>query len=227
VNDGFVVEEGQGAVTGGPLAGSRSGGPAAAGKLSNRSRGLSTERSRVTQLLRNWSKGDPGARDALVPIVYDTLRRLAQSYLAGERNAATLQPTALVHEAYLRLVEQRTPGWESRAHFYAVAAQLIRQVLVDHARRRLAAKRGAGAVRVDLTDIADLPAPGPSVDLLLLNDSLNELMLMDERKGRAIELRYFGGCTESEIGESLAISVATVRRNLRTAEAWLGARLNA
>jgi len=183
--------------------------------------------NRVTQLLKNWSQGDPDARDALVPVVYDTLHRLARSYLAGERNVATLQPTALVHEAYLRLVEQNTPGWEGRSHFYGVAAHLMRQVLVDHARRRLAAKRGAGAIRVDLTDIAHLPAPRPSADLLVLNDALDELSRLDPRKGQVVELRYFGGCTEPEIGDSLAISVATVRRDLRTAEAWLATQLGA
>jgi RNA polymerase sigma factor (TIGR02999 family) len=185
-----------------------------------------TSSNRVTQLLQAWSGGDQCARDELVPIVYDTLRRLARGYLSGERHAATLQPTALVHEAYMRLVEQQTPGWESRGHFYAVAAQLIRQVLVDHARRRLSAKRGAGAVRVDLTDISDLPAPGPAIDLLQLDDSLQALTQLDERKARAVELRYFGGCTEEEISRSLTISVATVRRDLRTAEAWLAVRLN-
>jgi len=181
--------------------------------------------SRVTQLLREWSGGDSQARDALVPIVYETLHRLAKGYLAGERQAATLQPTALVHEAYLRLVEQQMPGWENSGHFYGLAARLMRQVLVDHARRRLSAKRGANFIRVDLTDIAQLPAQGQSVDLLQLNEVLDELTGMDERKGRAIEMRYFAGCTEAEIAQSLAISVATVRRELRTAEAWLGARL--
>jgi RNA polymerase sigma-70 factor (ECF subfamily) len=188
---------------------------------------MSADSIRVTQLLQDWSKGDQRACEELIPIVYDTLRRLARGYLAGERKAATLQPTVLVHEAYLRLVEQRTPEWEGRGHFYAVAAQLIRQILVDHARRRLAAKRGAGAVRIDLTDIADFPAPGPPVELLQLNDSLDELFRLDERKARVIELRYFGGCTEEEIGRSMAISVATVRRDLRTAEAWLAAGLEA
>jgi RNA polymerase sigma factor (TIGR02999 family) len=187
---------------------------------------VNADTTHVTQLLRDWSRGNSSARDALVPIVYETLRRLAQSYLAGERNAATLQPTALVHEAYLRLVDQRTPGFESRGHFYGVAAHLMRQVLVDQARRRLSAKRGAGAIRVGLTDIADLPAPGPPLDLLRLDDALDELSRFDQRKAQVVELRYFGGCTEPEIGESLAISVATVRRDLRTAEAWLTARMN-
>jgi RNA polymerase sigma factor (TIGR02999 family) len=188
---------------------------------------VNRDRDRVTQLLRDWSQGDSDARDALLPIVYDTLRRLAQGYLSGERNAATLQPTALVHEAYLRLVAQRTPGWESRGHFYGVAAHLMRQVLVDQARRRVAAKRGAGAIRLDLTDIADLPAPGTPLDLLRLDDALEALTRLDQRKGQVVELRYFGGCTEPEISASLAISVATVRRDLRTAEAWLSARMNA
>ncbi|MGH9796039.1 MAG: ECF-type sigma factor [Candidatus Acidiferrales bacterium] len=182
--------------------------------------------ARVTQLLRDWHSGNPQARDALIPIVYDTLRRLAAGYLADERHAQTLQPTALVHEAYMRLVEQGTPEWESRGHFYGVAAHLMRQVLVDHARSQLAAKRGAGAVKVELTEVAHVPAARPPVDLLLLNDALDELARFDERKCRIVEFRYFGGCTEEETAQSLTLSVATVRRDLRTAEAWLATRLN-
>lgn len=181
--------------------------------------------ARVTQLLRQWGGGDLEAREALLPIVYDTLRRLARHYLADERHAGTLQPTALVHEAYLRLVDQRAPEWEGRSHFYGVAAHLMRQVLVDHARRRLSAKRGGDAVRIELTEIADLPAPAAVIDLLALDAALDELARVDDRKSRAVELRYFGGCSEAEIADALGISVATVRRDLRAAEAWLGVRL--
>jgi RNA polymerase sigma factor (TIGR02999 family) len=182
--------------------------------------------ARVTQLLRQWGDGDQRACDALVPIVYDTLRRLAERHLADERHAQTLQPTALVHEAYLRLVAQDTPDWESRAHFYGVAAHLMRQVLVDHARRRLSAKRGAGAVKLELKDVAEVPAPGQPVEIFALNEALDELARVDERKCRIIELRYFGGCTEEETARSMAVSIATVRRDLRTAEAWLAVKLN-
>src|SRR5262245_9564125 len=128
---------------------------------------------RVTELLRAWSGGDVQARDALVPIVYDTLLRLARHYLADERHANTLQPTALVHEAFVQLVDQGADGWSGRQHFFGVAAHLMRQVLVDHARRRLSAKRGSGAVRVTLTEIAELAAPSDGLDLLQLNDALD------------------------------------------------------
>jgi len=180
----------------------------------------------VTQLLRSWSSGDQQARDRLVPIVYATLHRLAEHYLYDERNAQTLSPTALVHEAYMRLVEQDAPEWNSRGHFFGVAAHLMRQVLVDHARQRLSAKRGGGAVKLDLEDVAT-PAFNPqSTDILALNEALDELATADDRKCKVVELRYFGGFTEDEIGESLSLSVATVRRDLRAAEAWLSARLN-
>jgi RNA polymerase sigma factor (TIGR02999 family) len=181
---------------------------------------------RVTRLLHAWVDGDLQAREELLPIVYDTLRRLAQHYLAGERHAHTLQPTALVHEAYVRLVEQGTPAWQSRSHFYGVAAHLMRQVLVDHARRRLSAKRGAGVVPVELDEAAHVAIGDQSAEILSLNDALDELATFDERKCRVVELRYFGGLTEEETAKSLALSVATVRRDLRTAEAWLAARLN-
>ena len=176
--------------------------------------------------MQAWAAGDENARDQLVPIIYGTLHRLAQHYLYDERNALTLQPTALVHEAYMRLVEQDAPDWNSRGHFFGVAAHLMRQVLVDHARQRMTAKRGGGAVKLDLDDVA-LPALIPqSADILALNEALNELGAADDRKCKVIELRYFGGFTEEETAQSLSTSVATVRRDLRAAEAWLSARLN-
>jgi RNA polymerase sigma factor (TIGR02999 family) len=181
---------------------------------------------RVTELLRQWGDGDQAARDALVSVVYDTLRRLAERYLADERFARTLQPTALVHEAYLRLVAQDGQDWQSRSHFYGVAARLMRQILVDHARGRLSAKRGAGALKLDLAAVATMAAAEQPFDIFPLNDALDELLRFDERKCRIVELRYFGGCTEAETAHAMSLSVATVRRDLRTAEAWLAAKLN-
>jgi RNA polymerase sigma-70 factor, ECF subfamily len=180
----------------------------------------------VTQLLQKWSKGDAQARDELVPIVYRTLHRLAEHYLANERHALTLQPTALVHEAYVRLVSQGLPDWSSRKHFYGVAAHLMRQVLVDHARRRLSDKRGAGAIRLELEDAAHVAAAdGSPLDILVVNDALDDLARVDERKSKAIELRYFGGCTVEETAQVLSVSIATVKRDLRLGEAWLVAHL--
>jgi len=186
------------------------------------------EAAGVTQLLRKWSEGDAGARDELVPIVYRTLHRLALHYLADERHALTLQPTALVHEAYVRLVDQSQPEWNSRDHFFGVAAHLMRQVLVDHARRRLSQKRGGGIVRLELEEAADVAAPERSrPEILAINEALEDLARVDPRKCKVIELRYFGGCTEEETARVLALSVATVRRDLRAGEAWLAAHLGA
>ena len=180
----------------------------------------------VTRLLRDWATGDENAREQLLPLVYDTLRRLAERYLADERFARTLQPTALVHEAYLRLVDQRNPDWESRSHFYGIAARLMRQILVDHARARLSAKRGGDAVIIQLDDGVDVARQGQSAaDLLGLNDALDALATRDPRKSRIVELRYFGGFTADETAKSIGISVATVRRELRLAEAFLWAQM--
>lgn len=180
----------------------------------------------VTRLLRKWSDGDAAAGDELVPVVYRTLHRLAQHYLAGERHAQTLPATALVHEAYVRLVDQSLPDWRSRDHFYGVAAHLMRQVLVDHARERLSQKRGGDVVRLELDHAADVAAPDRfQPEILALNGALDELARFDARKSKVIELRYFGGCTEQETARLLSLSVATVRRDLRAGEAWLAAHL--
>ena len=182
----------------------------------------------VTQLLHKWSQGDHEARDELVPTVYRTLHRLAEHYLADERHAATLQPTALVHEAYMRLVDQTPAEWSSRDHFYGVAAHIMRQVLVDHARRRLAQKRGGDAVRLELGEAENVAAPyGSRPEILAVNDALDDLARVDPRKSKVIELRYFGGCTEEETARVLTVSIATVRRDLRAGEAWLAAHLGA
>jgi len=180
----------------------------------------------VTRLLREWAEGNQQAREQVLPLVYDTLRRLARRYLQDERYAATLQPTALVHEAYMRLVGSDAQDWESRHHFYGVAARLMRQILVDHARTRLSARRGGGAVKVALDTALPIAAPGQGADILALNDALEALAGIDRRKTQIIDLRYFGGFTEEETARSLEISVATVRRQTRLAEAWLYAHLH-
>ncbi len=182
----------------------------------------------VTRLLRDWSGGDESALEELIPLIYGTLRRLAAARLSQEKNAATLQPTALVHEAYVRLARQTTPDWESRSQFYGIAVRLMRQVLVDHARQRQTEKRGGGVIKLELgeaLEIAARSADGP--DILTLNRALDELQTFDARKSRMIELRYFGGFTEDEIARLTEVSPATVRRDLRRAEAWLHARMSA
>jgi RNA polymerase sigma factor (TIGR02999 family) len=172
----------------------------------------------VTRLLAQWANGDERALDQLAPLVYSELRRLAASYLRKERGAQTLQPTVLVHEAYLRLVEQAHPEWESRSHFYGVAARLMRQILVDHARRRNSGKRAG--VNVPLEQAASFQTER-SRQLLALDIGLNALEKLDPRKSKVVELRYFGGLSMDEIAQALAISQVTVRRDLRMAEAWL------
>jgi RNA polymerase sigma factor (TIGR02999 family) len=174
----------------------------------------------VTQLLIEWKSGKKEALDSLVPLVYGELRRLADHYLRDERAAATLQPTVLVHEAYLRLVAQNLPDWESRAHFFGVAAHLMRQILVDHARRRRSAKRGSGAEKISIEEaISFSPAAGP--DMEQLDDALTALAAFDDRKAKVIELRFFGGFSLEEVAQALGISIATVVREQRMAEAWL------
>jgi RNA polymerase sigma-70 factor, ECF subfamily len=188
---------------------------------------MTIDTAHITQLLRDWGNGKSQARDELIPIVYATLHRLAEHYLLGERQARTLQPTALVHEAYLRLVDDKRAQWNSREHFYGVAAHVMRQVLVDHARRRLSQKRGGGALTVELDAAGEVAAPAAPFDILALNDALEELARVDPRKCQVIELRYFGGCTEDEAARTMSLSPATVRRDMRAAEAWLSARLHA
>lgn len=173
----------------------------------------------VTNLLLDWGNGDSSALERLTPIIYDDLLRLAKARLSREYGAWTIEPTALVHESYLRLADQTRLQAENRAHFYAIAANLMRRVLIDHARKRRADKRGAG-VRITLKtgmDIAQEQAP----DSLVLDEALRKLAEFDERKSRAVELKFYGGMTSEEIGLVLGISVATVGRELRLAEAWL------
>ena len=175
---------------------------------------------RVSELLVNWGHGDRDAREALIPLVYDELRRVARRYLRRERPDHTLQSAALVHEAYLRLVHQETPEWQNRAHFFGVAAQLMRHILVDHARNHLAVKRGAGVPRLTLDPQIALPQKR-EVDLVALDDALNRLTSLDPQRCRIVELRFFGGLSIEETAVVLGISAATVSRDWATSRAWL------
>ena len=176
------------------------------------------ETHEVTLLLTEWAKGNNKALYELTPLIYRELRQLAASYLRKERPGHTLQPTALVHEAYLRLVDQSSPNWQNRSHFFGVAARLMRQILVDHARRKRAGKRAG--IRVSL-DQAISFQPGRSRDLIALDASLTALEKIDPRKCKAVELHYFGGLSTEEIAQTLDVTAMTVRRDLRMAEAWL------
>jgi RNA polymerase sigma-70 factor (ECF subfamily) len=182
-------------------------------------------RHTVTELLHRWKDGDAVALDALMPIVYDELRRLARHHLAGERGDHTLQHTALVHEAYLELVQMQV-GWNDRAHFYAIAARAMRRILVDHARARKREKRGGGLARVGLDEAGDRAADLPQLDFELLDDALERLALVDPRKSEMIEMRYFGGLTQQELSDVLGVSVATVNRDLSWAKDWLKTELS-
>lgn len=177
--------------------------------------------SEVTVLLRRWSSGDAGALDALLPAVQEELRRLARSYMRRERDGHTLEPTALVNEAYLRLVDQRDVRWASRGHFFAIAAQAMRRVLVDHARGHVAAKRGGGAERVTLSGMADMQPERTGIDVLWLNQALERLAALDARQAQVVELRYFAGMSVEEVADVLEISPATVKREWATAKLWL------
>jgi RNA polymerase sigma-70 factor (ECF subfamily) len=183
-----------------------------------------SENKQVTELLRRWSSGDAAARDALIPLVYDELRRVARHFLASQRSAHTLQSTALVHEAYIRLAGREDVRWENRAHFFAVAAQLMRRILVDHARKRNAAKRGSRNITLLLEEFEELPARR-EVDLVSLDDALTSLAAVDERQSRIVELRFFGGMSIEDTSRVLAISPATVKREWATARAWLFAEM--
>jgi RNA polymerase sigma-70 factor (ECF subfamily) len=182
--------------------------------------------SEVTRLLSRWCSGDKQAFNNLVPILYRDLRRAAARYLDHERSGHTLQPTALVNEAYLRLVDHPAPPCENRAHFVAIAARVMRQILVEHARAHSAAKRGYGQPKLMLEEIATAPGECHE-DFLDLDRALSRLSVLDERKSQAIEMRYFGGLAIEEIARVLDISAVTVRRDLRFAEAWLRLEMRA
>jgi len=181
--------------------------------------------SSLTQLLREVKEGDKDALDRLLPIAYRELRRIAESYLRRERPDHTLQPTALVHEAYLRLLAQDQPDFRDRSHFFGIAAQLMRQILVDHARTRNAGKRGGGAAKISLDDLNGASESDPAL-FLDLDRALTKLDARDARKARAVEMRFFAGLSAEESAEALGVSVETVRRDLRLAQAWLQRELS-
>jgi RNA polymerase sigma-70 factor, ECF subfamily len=179
----------------------------------------------VTQLLVAWSDGDEVALNQLAPLVHQELHRLAAAYMAGDRQGHVLQATALVNEAYMRLIDWKDVRWQNRAHFFGVAARLMRRVLVDVARNRRRAKRGGRELHVSLSDADDTPVPH-SADLMALDDALKTLATLDERQSRVVELRFFGGLTHEEAAHVLGVSVATVRRDWSLAQAWLYRELN-
>ncbi len=174
----------------------------------------------VTQLLEQWSHGDDAALAELTPLVYEELRRLAHHFMEGQRPDHTLQTTALVDEAYLRLADQTSPSWQNRAHFFAVAARAMRQILVNYAKSSRAQKRGGGALKVEL-DEAAIVSPEQSRAIVNLHEALERLGTLDSRKARVVELKYFGGLNHDEIAEVMKISTVTVRRDWVFAKAWL------
>src|SRR5438445_1405192 len=176
--------------------------------------------NRVTQLLQQWSRGDNAALAELTPLVYDELRRLAHHYMEGERPGHTLQTTALVNEAYLRLADQTNPNWQSRAHFFAVAARAMRRILVSYARSNRTQKRCGGGARIEL-DEAAIMSPEQSNEIVDVHEALEKLGKLDSRKARVVELKYFGGLNHDEIAEVMKISTITVRRDWVFAKAWL------
>jgi RNA polymerase sigma-70 factor (ECF subfamily) len=195
------------------------GGPTEESSLANAPRD-------VTQLLTNWRNGDKSALDEMTPVLYDELRRLARYFLAAERSDHTLQPTALVHEAYLRLVSQNAVDWRNRAHFLGVAATMMRRILVNHAEARRAAKREGYAQALSIEDALEV-STHPELDLIDLNRALEELSQLDAQQARVVELRYFGGLSIEETAEVLSVSPATVKRDWTTARLWLTHRMDA
>jgi RNA polymerase sigma factor (TIGR02999 family) len=179
----------------------------------------------ITELLVGYGRGDKEALDQLMPIVYDELRRQAARYLRRERPGNTLQTTALIHEAYVRLVDQRNVQWQNRAHFFGIAAQLMRRILVDHARAKKRVKRGGSDVRVSLGD-ATVAVKGQDLDVVALDEALQRLAQIDEQQSRVVELRFFSGLTVEETAEVMHISTATVKRDWSMAKAWLHRELS-
>jgi RNA polymerase sigma factor (TIGR02999 family) len=178
----------------------------------------------ITEMLSEISAGDRTAPDRLLPLVYDELRRLAHAYMKNERADHTLQATALVHEAYIQLVDWKNVSWQNRAHFFAAAARMMRKVLVDHAREKNALKRGGGATTIAIDEAVSFPNSS-QVDLLLLDDALNELESFDPSQARIVELRFFGGLTIEETALAMAVSDSTVKREWQIAKAWLYNRM--
>lgn len=185
----------------------------------------SISQQRVTELLGQWSHGDDAALAELTPLVYEELRRLAHHFMEGQRTDHTLQTTALVNEAYLRLADQTNPHWQNRAHFFAVAARAMRQIVVDYARSQHARKRGGGALKIEL-DEAAIVSPEQSKEIVDLHEALERLAALDSRKAQVVELKYFGGLNYDEMAEVLKISRVTVRRDWDFARAWLHTELH-
>jgi RNA polymerase sigma-70 factor (ECF subfamily) len=179
----------------------------------------------VTALLLDWSNGNKESLDKLIPVVYHELRRQAARHLRRERREHTLQTTALIHEAYLRLVDQKNVRWQNRAHFFGIAAKLMRQILVDHARKHDAAKRGGMDIKLSLEE-AMVMSEGPDMNLVALDEALTRLATIDPRKGRTVELRYFGGLSMEETAEVLGVSLATAKHDWSMAKAWLRLELS-
>jgi RNA polymerase sigma-70 factor, ECF subfamily len=186
----------------------------------------SVSQQRVTNLLTRWSNGDDVALAELTPLVYEELRRIAHRQMGGQRPDHTLQTTALVNEAYLRLADQTNPSWQNRAHFFAVAARAMRQIVVDYARSQRSQKRGGGALKVEL-DEAALVSPAQSKEIVDLHEALEKLATLDSRKAQVVELKYFGGLNYDEMAEVLKISRVTVRRDWEFARLWLYTELHA
>src|SRR5437762_6867989 len=185
----------------------------------------SISQQRVTELLVQWSNGNDAALAELTPLVYEELHRVAHHHLSGQRPDHTLQTTALVNEAYLRLADQTNPRWQNRAHFFAVAARAMRQILVSYARTQQAQKRGGGAFKVDLDEVA-LVSPAESKEIVDLHEALEQLSALDSRKAQVVELKYFGGLNYDEIAEVLKISRITARRDWEFAKVWLYTELH-
>jgi len=185
----------------------------------------SVSQQRVTELLAQWSNGDNSALAVLTPLIYEELRRLAHHHMDGQRPDHTLQTTALVNEAYLRLADQTSPHWQNRAHFFAVAARAMRQILVSYARSQQAQKRGGGALKVELDEGA-LVSPEQSKEIVDLHEALDRLAALDSRKAQVVELKYFGGLNYDEMAEVLKISRVTVRRDWEFAKVWLYTELH-
>ncbi len=181
---------------------------------------MESDSDNVTRLLLEWGDGNQQALEALVPLIYKELRNLAHNFLYRERPGHTLQTTALVHEAYLKLIDQNDARWQNRAHFFAIAAQAMRRILIDSARKHAAAKRGGPQAELSLDEVTDI-ALEPDINLLKLDEALNELAKIDPRQSRIVELRYFGGLTIEETAEVTSVSPATVKREWMMARAWL------
>ena len=183
------------------------------------------ENSEITQILQDWNDGNADAKDRLLPFVYDELRRQARNLMSRERANHTLQPTALVHEAFMRLLEQSGIDWQNRSHFYGIASRLMRQILVDHARLHAAEKRGNNQIHFSIEDV-QIPVEERADSILILNEILDKLAEFDEQQAKIVEMRFFGGMSNAEIAEALEISERTVGREWQSAKLWLFRELN-